>query len=131
MSDTATKNSDELLSLAVYCRDRVNPYMFVYALSVVMIHRPDTRNLTLPSHAETFPKLYMDSKIFSRAREESTVVQPGSRVSTSFLKGLHATPYLSSKTGHSSSNRTLRHLLRVSFEKTVLVFLAKVRSKHI
>lgn len=77
---TATRNFDELLSLSVYCRDRINPYMFVYALSVVMLHRPDTRNLELPSHAEMFPGLYMDSSVFSRAREESVVVQPGSRV---------------------------------------------------
>uniref|UniRef100_A0A481MQJ5 Phenoloxidase n=1 Tax=Nipponaphis monzeni TaxID=196483 RepID=A0A481MQJ5_9HEMI len=75
----AAKNVDELLSLSVYCRDRVNPHMFIYALSVAMVHRPDTRNLTLPSHAEMFPKIYMDSSVLSRAREEATVVQPGSR----------------------------------------------------
>lgn len=76
-----TKSYDELLSLSVYCRDRINPYMFTYALSVVIIHRPDTRNLRLPSHSEMFPSLYMDSAVFSRAREESAVVQAGSRVS--------------------------------------------------
>ncbi|XP_027839310.1 phenoloxidase 2-like [Aphis gossypii] len=74
-----TKSYDELLSLSVYCRDRINPYMFTYALSVVIIHRPDTRNLRLPSHSEMFPSLYMDSSVFSRAREESAVVQAGSR----------------------------------------------------
>ncbi|VVC24126.1 Hypothetical protein CINCED_3A001218 [Cinara cedri] len=75
----ATKSFDELLSLAVYMRDRINPYMFIYALSVVVIHRPDTRNVELPSHAEMFPSLYMDSSVFGRAREESAVVQSGSR----------------------------------------------------
>ncbi|XP_026816301.1 phenoloxidase 1-like [Rhopalosiphum maidis] len=74
-----TKSFDELLSLSVYCRDRLNPYMFIYALSVVVTHRPDTRNLELPSHVEMFPNLYMDSSVFSHAREESSVVQPGSR----------------------------------------------------
>ncbi|XP_060843836.1 phenoloxidase 1-like [Rhopalosiphum padi] len=74
-----TKSFDELLSLSVYCRDRMNPYLFIYALSVVVTHRPDTRNLELPSHVEMFPNLYMDSSVFSQAREESTVVQPGSR----------------------------------------------------
>ncbi|CAH1733225.1 phenoloxidase 1-like [Aphis gossypii] len=74
-----TKSFDELLSLAVYCRDRINPYMFIYALSVVVTHRPDTRNLELPSHVEMFPSLYMDATVFGRAREESAVVQTGSR----------------------------------------------------
>jgi len=78
---TAAKSFDELLSLTVYARDRVNPYMFIYALSVVLTHRPDTRNLELPSHVEMFPSLYMDATVFGRAREESAVVQTGSRVS--------------------------------------------------
>lgn len=82
---TATKSFDELLSLSVYCRDRINPSMFIYALSVVVIHRPDTRNLNLPSHAEMFPSLYMNSSVFGRIREESQVVQPGSRVSMTFF----------------------------------------------
>ncbi|XP_050441248.1 phenoloxidase 1-like [Adelges cooleyi] len=65
---------DELVSLAVYCRDRMNPLLFFYAMSVVMIHRPDTRTIQLPSHVEMFPKLYMHSSIFSRAREEAFVL---------------------------------------------------------
>lgn len=78
---TATNTFEELLSLSCYCRDRINPYMFIYALSVVLLHRPDTRNLTLPSHVEAFPSFYMDSTVFSRAKEESVVVnKPGSRV---------------------------------------------------
>uniref|UniRef100_A0A481MQH0 Phenoloxidase n=1 Tax=Nipponaphis monzeni TaxID=196483 RepID=A0A481MQH0_9HEMI len=76
----APKIFDNFLSLSVYCRDRINPYMFNYALSVAVIHRSDTRDITLPSHAEIFPNLYMDSSVFSRAREEAIVVQPGSRV---------------------------------------------------
>lgn len=76
----AAKSFDDLLSLAVYCRDRVNSYMFVYALSVVMLHRPETRNLRLPSHVEMFPSLYMGPSVFSRAREEAEVVPVDSRV---------------------------------------------------
>lgn len=79
----APKVFDEFLSLSVYCRDRINPYMFNYALSVAMVHRSDTRDITLPSHAEIFPNLYIDASVFSRAREEAIVVQPGSRVSAS------------------------------------------------
>lgn len=77
----AAKSFDELMSLTVYCRDRINPYMFVYALAVALAHRPDTRDLPLPSHAEMFPNMYMDSAVIGKAVEESAVVAPGQRVS--------------------------------------------------
>ncbi|XP_050441246.1 phenoloxidase 1-like [Adelges cooleyi] len=67
------KTTDELMSLAVYCRDRMNPLLFIYAMSVVMIHRPDTRTVQLPSHVEMFPKLYVQSSIFNRVLEEAFV----------------------------------------------------------
>nr|CAD7203863.1 unnamed protein product [Timema douglasi] len=71
---------DDFLSAAVYCRDRLNPNMFIYALSVAILHRPDTRNLEVPPLSEVFPDKYMDSAVFARAKEESNVVSSGSRV---------------------------------------------------
>jgi len=71
---------DDFLSVSVYCRDRVNPEMFVYALSVAILHRPDTKNLPIPPLSEIFPDKYIDGGIFARAREEANVVPAGSRV---------------------------------------------------
>ncbi|XP_017796963.1 PREDICTED: LOW QUALITY PROTEIN: phenoloxidase 2-like [Habropoda laboriosa] len=71
---------DDFLSIAVYCRDRLNPNMFIYALSVAILHRPDTRDLPVPPLTEVFPDKYMDSGIFARAREEANVVPAGARV---------------------------------------------------
>ncbi|KOC58852.1 Phenoloxidase subunit A3 [Habropoda laboriosa] len=71
---------DDFLSLAVYCRDRMNPHLFIYALSVAILHRPDTKNLPVPPLTEVFPDKYMDSGIFARAREEANVVPAGARV---------------------------------------------------
>ncbi|XP_011494439.1 PREDICTED: phenoloxidase subunit 1-like [Ceratosolen solmsi marchali] len=70
---------EDLLSLAVYCRDRMNAQMFVYALSVAILHRPDTKNLPIPQLSEIFPDKYMDGSIFHRAKEEANVVPIGSR----------------------------------------------------
>ncbi|KAG8238619.1 hypothetical protein J437_LFUL018537 [Ladona fulva] len=70
---------EDFLSAAVYCRGRINPYMYVYALSVAILHRPDTKGLRLPSLAEIFPDKYVDGGVFARAREESNVLQDGMR----------------------------------------------------
>lgn len=68
------RNVDDLLSVAVYARDRVNPYLFNYALSAAVLHRKDTADVKLPSFLQTFPDKYFDSKIFPQAREEIILV---------------------------------------------------------
>lgn len=74
------RSIDDLQSVAVFARDRLNPYLFNYALSVALLHRPDTRGLDLPTLAETFPEKFVDSKIFREVREEASVVPEGSRM---------------------------------------------------
>ncbi|KAG5668816.1 hypothetical protein PVAND_016739 [Polypedilum vanderplanki] len=73
------RDIDHLQSLAVYARDRVNPQLFNYALSVALLHRPDTKDLDLPLYIESFPGKFLDSRSFVQAREEATVVPQGSR----------------------------------------------------
>ncbi|KAG5668817.1 hypothetical protein PVAND_016740 [Polypedilum vanderplanki] len=73
------RDIDHLQSLAVYARDRVNPQLFNYALSVALLHRPDTKDLDLPLFIESFPGKFLDSRSFVQAREEATVVPQGSR----------------------------------------------------
>ncbi|XP_015524598.1 phenoloxidase 1 [Neodiprion lecontei] len=70
---------DDFLSASVYCRDRVNTNMFIYALSVAILHRPDTKNLPIPPLSEVFPEKFMDGGVFSRAKEEANLVPAGSR----------------------------------------------------
>lgn len=74
------RNVDDLQSMAVFARDRVNPYMFNYCLSVALLHRPDTKDVDIPSFIQSFPDKYVDSRVFTKAREESTIVPTGSRV---------------------------------------------------
>ena len=71
---------EDLLSLATYCRDRINSQMFIYSLSVAILHRPDTKHLPIPQLCEVFPDKYMDSSVFTRAKEVANVVPAGSRV---------------------------------------------------
>ncbi|XP_017077494.2 phenoloxidase 3 isoform X2 [Drosophila eugracilis] len=72
---TKMPSVEDLQSVAVYARDRVNPVMFNYALSVALLHRPDTKDLDLPSFSQTFPDRFIDSKVLRNMREESFVVQ--------------------------------------------------------
>ncbi|KAG8229579.1 hypothetical protein J437_LFUL010170 [Ladona fulva] len=74
------RNYDDFLSASVYCRGRVNPYMYVYALSVAILHRPETKNLRIPPLAEIFPGKYVDSSVLVKAREEANVFSQGTRV---------------------------------------------------
>lgn len=71
---------DDYLSLSTYAKDRVNKYLYVYANSVALLHRSDTKNIPAPSHLQIFPELYMDRSVFSSAREENDIVPEGSRV---------------------------------------------------
>lgn len=74
------RDTDDLQSIAVYCRDRINPYLFNYSLSVALLHRPDTKGVNLPSFVESFPDKFMDPKVFQKARETAVVVPTGSRM---------------------------------------------------
>lgn len=74
------KSIEDFVSLATYIRDRINPYLYIYSLSVALLHRKDTTSVPIPSHMTQFPKLYMDKAIFSQAREEENIVPVGSRV---------------------------------------------------
>ncbi|KAJ8679162.1 hypothetical protein QAD02_014949 [Eretmocerus hayati] len=70
---------EDLISLAAYCRDRVNPMMFIYCLSVAILHRPDTKHLSIPKLTEVFPDKFIDSEALLRAKEEAKIVPAGSR----------------------------------------------------
>ncbi|KAK9503580.1 hypothetical protein O3M35_010109 [Rhynocoris fuscipes] len=73
------RSLDDFMSASVYCRDRLNPFLFNYALSVAILHRPDTKRLPIPSLCQVFPEKFMDGAIFSRAREEANIVPGGQR----------------------------------------------------
>lgn len=82
------KSLDQLLLYAVYCRDQVNPVLFNYALTIAVLNREDTKDVILPSAVETFPDRFFRGTVFSKAREELTVVPDGSRVSINNIYGI-------------------------------------------
>lgn len=77
---------EDLKTVAVYARDRINPYMFNYCLSVALLHRPDTQSYDVPSFMQTFPDKFVDGTVLQRAVEETSLVREGNRV-RNFFKG--------------------------------------------
>lgn len=75
----AAPDAASFLSTAAYVKDRVNPYLFQYALSVATQHREDTRNVNMPSVVQQFPDQFIDASVFPRAREEGTLVPEQNR----------------------------------------------------
>lgn len=72
---------EQLESLALYCRDRLNPVLFNIALAIAIMNRKDTQDFVIPTVAELFPDKFVKGNAFQGAREELVVVPEGSRVS--------------------------------------------------
>jgi Hemocyanin, all-alpha domain/Hemocyanin, copper containing domain len=64
------KDYETLYKIACWSRDRVNEYMFVYALSVAVYHRADMRGVVLPPFYEMFPQKFVDSEVVFKAYHE-------------------------------------------------------------
>lgn len=54
---------DSFLATACWARDRLNEGMFVYAMSVAVLHREDCRGIVLPPAYETYPHLFVNSQV--------------------------------------------------------------------
>jgi hypothetical protein len=74
----------DFTSVSLYARDNLNPYMFIYAYSVALLHRPDTRDVPLPPLSEVFPDKFVGGGVFGRIKEEVSVADVGLRVRNAF-----------------------------------------------
>ncbi|XP_059487955.1 phenoloxidase 2-like isoform X2 [Neocloeon triangulifer] len=64
---------DEMLQRAYCIRDKTNPGLFVYALSFVLVHRPDCRSLKMRSLAHIFPGNFIKSSELEVAQHQMTI----------------------------------------------------------
>lgn len=74
------KSVDDLISIAGWGRDNINPNLFNYAFSAAILARPDTKNVLLLCPPEIFPDKFIPAEAFHRLVEELSVVPEGSRV---------------------------------------------------
>lgn len=61
---------DKFLSVCFYARDRVNINLFVYAVSIAILHRADTKGVKILSNVQVFPHLYINSTVFPLLLEQ-------------------------------------------------------------
>lgn len=67
---------------AIYIRDRVNVELFVHVLSVILVHRKDTRHLFVPLHWQVFPRKFVNFQDIKKAEMIANIFEdPGNRVS--------------------------------------------------
>lgn len=62
------KDYDTFFKTAVWTRQNINQGMFIYALTLALVHRPDTRTLMLPPIYEVSPHYFFDSATIAEAQ---------------------------------------------------------------
>ncbi|XP_017770173.1 PREDICTED: hexamerin-like [Nicrophorus vespilloides] len=63
------KDYDTFFKCAVWARQHVNEGMFVYALSVAVVHSKHTENVILPPIHEIFPHYFFTSEVIQKAQQ--------------------------------------------------------------
>ncbi|KAK6628286.1 hypothetical protein RUM43_002098 [Polyplax serrata] len=61
------KDWNTFLRTASWMREHVNDGLFVYALSIALLHRPDTQGIVIPPFYEICPHLYINAETIQRA----------------------------------------------------------------
>nr|CAC44751.1 hemocyanin subunit 3 [Cupiennius salei] len=67
----AANDFDDFIKLATQARNIVNEGLFVYVLSVAVVHRDDCRGITLPPIQEVFPDRFVPAETINLAIKES------------------------------------------------------------
>ncbi|CAG9788680.1 unnamed protein product [Diatraea saccharalis] len=68
----SAKTVDTFYKTAVYLRAHVNEYMFIYVVSVAILHRPDTQGFIVPPLYEIFPSYFNNIAIMTTAQRINT-----------------------------------------------------------
>nr|DAA79955.1 TPA_exp: hexamerin-like protein 6 [Locusta migratoria] len=61
------KDFDTFYKTAVWAREYLNPGLFVYSFTVAVLHREDTKFVTLPAPYEVYPQLFVNAEVIQKA----------------------------------------------------------------
>ncbi|KAM3965838.1 acidic juvenile hormone-suppressible protein 1 [Aphomia sociella] len=68
----SAKTYSTFYKTAVYLREHINEYQFIYVLSVAIIHRPDTQDIRIPPIYDVFPSYFHNSEVMTTAQRITT-----------------------------------------------------------
>ncbi|XP_059052697.1 acidic juvenile hormone-suppressible protein 1-like [Achroia grisella] len=68
----SAKTYDTFYKTAVYLREHVNENLFVYVLSVAILHRPDTQDIRIPPIYDILPSYFQNGEIMTTAQRITT-----------------------------------------------------------
>ncbi|XP_072934538.1 phenoloxidase subunit 2-like [Epargyreus clarus] len=77
LMNVPTGQLQQFLSTCVFSRANLNPQLFNYCYSIALMHRADTREVPIKNFAETFPSKFLQSKVFTQARESAALTAQG------------------------------------------------------
>ncbi|EFN73934.1 Hexamerin [Camponotus floridanus] len=63
----SAKDFDTFYNAAVWARFNVNEYVYIYALSVAVLHRPDTKHIRVPPAYEVLPYYFFNEEVIHQA----------------------------------------------------------------
>jgi hypothetical protein len=61
------KDFETFYKAALFCRNRLNHQLFIYAFYLAVIHRPDTKYIRLPPLYELEPYYFYNSELLEKA----------------------------------------------------------------
>lgn len=65
----SAKTFETFYQTAAWARDNINEGIFVYALTLAVLHRPDTKGMVLPAPYEIYPYYFINSEVINKAHE--------------------------------------------------------------
>ncbi|GAB0091392.1 hypothetical protein DMENIID0001_062330 [Sergentomyia squamirostris] len=76
----ACSSTEDFISTICYVHERVNPYLFNWALTIAVINRKDTAGYGFPVIPAVFPEKFFDGKLHKDARDAVSVVPQEDRI---------------------------------------------------
>lgn len=68
----SAKDCDTFYKTAVFLRNKINEGLFVYVLSVVILHHPSTQGIVIPPIYDIFPSFFHNTEVLTTAQRINT-----------------------------------------------------------
>ncbi|XP_049773130.1 hexamerin-like [Schistocerca cancellata] len=84
------KDFETFYKTAVWAREHLNEALFVYSFTVAVLHREDTKDVTLPAPYEIYPQLFVNAEVIQKAYDARLRGQVSSEKAPYILHANHS-----------------------------------------